>query len=188
MRDHGLTSYGCGCADAVWKGCSFSGVLISYQCTKARKCLSLAALRMLHDAGSDHIQIHIPQAIQQVPAILNHCAVIRMLPNRSLMPLAPVEAAGHGPGRQLHHPSYCSPIMRVRYNMGVITRDTICIHCDTIPVDRGSQPFSICLPFFRELEQKPTIMTAVGQMICVSFHQVSRSSGHVKILADRGIA
>ena len=60
---------------------------------------------VLDHAAPNHVQVYITKAVQQVFAILDHGALIRMLPDRALMFFSLVELCADRSRRQLHEAS-----------------------------------------------------------------------------------
>jgi len=77
-----------------------------------------------------------------------------------------------------------APPLRIMYDyVNVITGHAVSINGHSISLCPDSQPFPVCITFPRKLQKKSTIMTTVGEMISVAFHQISRGSWHVQTIA-----
>ena len=54
-------------------------------------------------ARADHVQVHVGQAIEQMPPPFHQGAMERMLPNGTQMPRAQIVLLRHSPGGEVHH-------------------------------------------------------------------------------------
>jgi hypothetical protein len=90
---------------------------------------------MFHDTRSNHVERNISQTIEKVLAILHNGAVIRMLPNRSLVSFPPIQLLCESPGDKVHHQSNALCVVHVKNQMYMIAGDAEGVQGNIVALD-----------------------------------------------------
>jgi len=117
--------------------------------------------RMLDRPGADHVQIHVTQTAKQVHPVLNACAVIGMLPDRSLVSLAQVPLLRNRAGRQFHHVCDRQAVAHLADDVGMVARNHVAENRHMIAVDADAQPLPVGIPLLGKAEKELSIRAKV---------------------------
>ncbi len=128
---------------------------------------------MLNLAGADHVQVHVAQAVEQVPTILNPSTLVRMLPHGILTAFAPMPRLGDNARSQSHHLGNRMALIDIHYHMNVVARDSPAQNSDPMAQGTDPQPFAVLIPFPAEPEEEPAIVAPMSQVVDETILQIA---------------
>ena len=115
-------------------------------------------------ACANHIEIYVLNAIPQMLAVLDHSAVVSVVPKGSAPMLAPVEIAGKIPLQLLHHAADTSGPGLDGSLMGVVRGEAIIQQGYTELSGHLPEPLAIFGAVTGKFKQELTIVTAMSQV------------------------
>src|SRR5262245_47137249 len=128
---------------------------------------------MIHHAGSNHVQIDVDYTAMQMLVGFNSGGMIAIFPEGPLSPLALVVFLRRAASDELHALSNHVSACVFDQKMNVVRGDHIVEHTQSKPLPRFEEPVEITPSIKRKLEQKLSLVAAVGNVPDVTREEIT---------------
>jgi hypothetical protein len=121
--------------------------------------------RMRDDCRAHHVHIHVDHTVAEVPAILDHGAMVPILPEGTASTFTPVVVTGKDSFQLLHHATDAAGPGFDGDDVGVVRGQAVVEQRDLEFLGRLPQALAVLRSVTSEAEEERTVMAAMRQVV-----------------------